>query len=58
MARATIWITVASILATFNIDKAVDAQGNPIDPSVEYIDGIVRQVRETKYLTRWLIFFL
>lgn len=45
MARASIWITVASILATFNIDKAVDAQGNQIDPTVAYTDGIARQVK-------------
>ena len=44
MARASIWITVSSILATFNIDKAVDAQGNTIDPPVNYMDGIVRRV--------------
>lgn len=53
MARASIWITVSSILATFNIDKAVDAQGNTIDPPVNYMDGIVRRV--VKSNTFWLL---
>ncbi|KAJ7106241.1 cytochrome P450 [Mycena epipterygia] len=41
MARSSIWITVASILATFNIDKAVDEAGRVIEPTFEYLSGLV-----------------
>lgn len=35
---------MASTLATFNITKAVDAEGNPINPSGEYTNGLLRYV--------------
>ncbi|KAJ6447838.1 cytochrome P450 [Mycena sanguinolenta] len=41
MALSSIWITVASILATFNITKAVDEEGNVIEPSRDYISGVI-----------------
>ncbi|KAJ7106251.1 cytochrome P450 [Mycena epipterygia] len=41
MARSSIWITVASILATFNIDKAVDEAGHVIEPTFEYMAGLI-----------------
>ncbi|KAJ7281062.1 cytochrome P450 [Mycena rebaudengoi] len=41
MARASIWSVVASILATFNIDKAVDEAGHVIEPTFEYLTAIV-----------------
>ncbi|KAJ7300689.1 cytochrome P450 [Mycena albidolilacea] len=41
MALSSIWITVASILATFNITKAVDEEGNTIEPSHDYISGVI-----------------
>ncbi|KAF8142815.1 cytochrome P450 [Mycena galopus ATCC 62051] len=41
MARSSIWITVASILATFNIDKAVDEAGHVIEPTFEYLTALV-----------------
>lgn len=44
MARASIWIVVASILATFNISKAVDSNGNTIEPSMEYTSGSISSV--------------
>lgn len=44
MARASIWITVASILATFNIQKATDNAGKTIEPSGKYSSGLVRFV--------------
>ncbi|KAJ7128675.1 cytochrome P450 [Mycena epipterygia] len=40
MARSSIWITVVSILATFNIDKAVDEAGHIIEPTFEYISAL------------------
>ncbi|KAI0348408.1 cytochrome P450 [Trametopsis cervina] len=36
MAYDSIWITVASVLAVFNLTKAKDAEGNEITPSGEY----------------------
>ncbi|KAJ7343011.1 cytochrome P450 [Mycena albidolilacea] len=39
MALSGIWITVVSILATFDITKAVDEKGNVIEPAYEYIPG-------------------
>ncbi|KAJ7279712.1 cytochrome P450 [Mycena rebaudengoi] len=41
MALSSIWITVASILATFDIFKAVDEEGRVIEPSYEYLSGII-----------------
>ncbi|KAF7368863.1 Cytochrome P450 [Mycena venus] len=41
MALSSIWITVASILATFNITKAVDEEGNILEPSHGYISGLI-----------------
>ncbi|KAF8191999.1 cytochrome P450 [Mycena galopus ATCC 62051] len=41
MARSSIWITVVSILATFNIDKAVDEAGHVIEPTFEYLTALV-----------------
>ncbi|KAF7978425.1 hypothetical protein HWV62_594 [Athelia sp. TMB] len=40
MARGTIWINVACILACFTIQKPVDAQGKEFEPPVEYIAKI------------------
>ncbi|KAJ3808457.1 cytochrome P450 [Lentinula aff. lateritia] len=36
MAFSAIWIAVASILSVFNISKALDADGDIIEPSMEY----------------------
>ncbi|KAJ7080682.1 cytochrome P450 [Mycena epipterygia] len=41
MATSSIWITVASILATFNIGKAVDDEGHVIEPSYEYVSAVI-----------------
>ncbi|KAJ7237762.1 cytochrome P450, partial [Mycena rebaudengoi] len=41
MARSSIWSVVASILATFNIDKAVDEAGHVIEPTFEYLTALV-----------------
>jgi hypothetical protein len=42
MARSSVWIAVVSILATFNIDKAVDEAGHVIEPTFEYLTALVR----------------
>jgi hypothetical protein len=36
MATASIWIAVASMLAAFDIKKAVGEDGKEIEPSFEY----------------------
>ncbi|PBK84831.1 cytochrome P450 [Armillaria gallica] len=41
MAYASVWITVASILATFKITKAVDVDGMIIEPNDKVRPGIV-----------------
>ncbi|KAJ6598178.1 cytochrome P450 [Mycena vulgaris] len=42
MALSSLWISVVSILATFNIEKAVDKEGKDIEPSYEYLQGSIR----------------
>ncbi|KAJ7431570.1 cytochrome P450 [Mycena galericulata] len=41
MAFSSIWITVVSLLATFDITKAVDEKGNVVEPSYEYLSGVI-----------------
>ncbi|KAK0497945.1 cytochrome P450 [Armillaria luteobubalina] len=41
MAEASMWLTIASILAVFNITKAVDDKGNIIEPSGEFTSGML-----------------
>ena len=37
----TIWIAMAHILSAFNIEKAFDKAGNPIEPQEEYTTGLI-----------------
>ncbi|CAA7266278.1 unnamed protein product [Cyclocybe aegerita] len=41
-ARESMWITIASILATFNIKQTLDGDGSPIIPSGECSSGFIR----------------
>jgi len=41
MAYSAVWITVASLLSIFDIKKAVDENGDEIEPSYEYFSGLV-----------------
>ncbi|KAJ6580679.1 cytochrome P450 [Mycena capillaripes] len=41
MAAASLWITIASILSTFNINKLVDEDGNTVEPSYAYFSGLI-----------------
>ncbi|KAJ6579966.1 cytochrome P450 [Mycena vulgaris] len=41
MAVASLWITIASMLSTFDIKKAVDEYGKEIEPSHEYFPGLI-----------------
>ncbi|KAF5336271.1 hypothetical protein D9758_016055 [Tetrapyrgos nigripes] len=48
MAESSIWITIASMLACFDIVKAVDSKGCPIEPLEEYSSGMVCRPRRFK----------
>ncbi|KAJ7495372.1 cytochrome P450 [Mycena latifolia] len=41
LATSSIWITVVSILATFDIQKPVDEKGNVLEPTYEFGSAIV-----------------
>ena len=41
LAAASIWIGIASVLTTFDLVKPVDKDGKIIEPSGEYISGLV-----------------
>ncbi|KAJ7453443.1 cytochrome P450 [Mycena latifolia] len=41
LATSSVWITIVSILATFDIQKAVDDMGNVIEPTGEYTSAAV-----------------
>ncbi|KAF8187616.1 cytochrome P450 [Mycena galopus ATCC 62051] len=41
MAAASLWITVASIVATFDVKKALDENGLEVEPSYEYDSGFI-----------------
>ncbi|KAJ7230253.1 cytochrome P450 [Mycena pura] len=41
MALGSMWITIASILATLHIGKAADEHGKVLEPSYEYFSGLV-----------------
>ena len=44
LAIDTMWITIVSVLAVYNIRKGVDERGVPIEPKVEYTSGLIRYV--------------
>ncbi|KAG7087582.1 hypothetical protein E1B28_013536 [Marasmius oreades] len=41
LADNSLWIAMVYLLATFNMKKALDSQGNEIEPVVKYTDGTV-----------------
>ncbi|KAA1473740.1 cytochrome P450 [Dentipellis sp. KUC8613] len=44
LADATLWMTIVSILAVFNLDPAKDEKGENIVVKAEYTDGMIRCV--------------
>ncbi|KAI5118847.1 hypothetical protein M0805_006166 [Coniferiporia weirii] len=42
LAENSLFITVASLLATFNFEKATDESGKPITPTGDYDDSLIR----------------
>ncbi|KAJ7644019.1 cytochrome P450 [Roridomyces roridus] len=43
-AEAVVWLTVASVLSAFDIQKAKDSEGNDIDLHPVYLDGMVSPI--------------
>ncbi|EKM54974.1 uncharacterized protein PHACADRAFT_142793 [Phanerochaete carnosa HHB-10118-sp] len=41
MAYESIWLAIASVIAVFDVTKAVDAHGKVVEPSGEYTDGFL-----------------
>ena len=41
-AEANVWLLMANIVATMDIEKSVDEMGQPITPSTEYIGSFIR----------------
>jgi len=44
LAEAGVWLTVALVLATCDIGKGVDENGNEVDPVVSFISGTIWSV--------------
>jgi hypothetical protein len=44
LALDSVWIAVASILAVFDLTKAVEDDGKVIEPRCEYFSGLARYV--------------
>lgn len=42
LVHSSIWVLIASIIATSNIKKAVDGEGNPIEPEVVFDNAVFR----------------
>jgi len=43
-ADASLWIAIASLLATFRFMKPLDSDGKEVDPIFEWTTGLVSQV--------------
>ena len=43
-AEANVWLLMANIVATMDIEKSIDEMGQPITPSTEYTGSLVRYV--------------
>jgi cytochrome P450 len=41
MASATVWLSIAAVLSTFNVQKKKDSSGKEIPLNGEYTDGLV-----------------
>lgn len=58
MAISAIWIAVASIVATFDITKAVDENGDTIEPVNETRTGLAWSVFGYNSITAIVLIFL
>lgn len=41
-AEGSIWLCMANFIATMNIEKAVDGDGNPVTPAAAFETGAIR----------------
>ncbi|PAV17224.1 cytochrome P450 [Pyrrhoderma noxium] len=48
MASNSFFLTIASVLATFDIEKAINEKGEPIVPNVDYTENFGRQAKPFK----------
>ncbi|VUC35883.1 unnamed protein product [Clonostachys rosea] len=50
IADSTLFLTIAQLLAVFNIEKALDSDGTPIDPAVESLAGLINRPKSFPYI--------
>jgi hypothetical protein len=50
MAQSTLWVTIASLLAVFDINKAIGEDGKVLEPSYEYHSSVVACVSNNNFL--------
>lgn len=48
LAFETVWITVATTLATFNISKPLDESGTPVEPDLQYTASLLSRPKPYK----------
>lgn len=48
-ADASVFATIAKTLAVFNIEKALDVHGNPIDVKLEHVAGMINRPKEFSF---------
>jgi hypothetical protein len=41
LAESSVWLTIAKSLAAFNIKKGLDEKGREIEPTVDFLPGII-----------------
>lgn len=41
MAFSAVWVAIASLIYVFDFEKAVDENGNIVEPTHEYISALV-----------------
>jgi hypothetical protein len=46
------WIIITSVLLTYDIAKAMDETGSPIEPKIEYSSGLLRYLFFSVFLVR------
>lgn len=52
LAEASVWIVVASMLAVFDVERAVDGEGEEIVPEVELTNGLTSHPKHFKCVIR------
>lgn len=55
LVESSVWLLIASLLATFKISKAVDEHGNVVEPEVKYENPIFRYESLLSLVNRMLI---